>query len=93
MHLHAIPRLHGDVEDPRGGIRRILPGVGRRELPFKASRLCVLCGDDHRWHTQPEGESDDTDLTASDRDDAFRLLRLCRALRISPSRCAQLSPE
>jgi len=24
-HLHVIPRYAGDVEDPRGGIRRILP--------------------------------------------------------------------
>ncbi|SDO95898.1 Diadenosine tetraphosphate (Ap4A) hydrolase [Lentzea jiangxiensis] len=27
LHIHLIPRYEGDVEDPRGGIRQILPGV------------------------------------------------------------------
>ncbi|MEU1071885.1 MULTISPECIES: HIT domain-containing protein [unclassified Streptomyces] len=26
-HLHLIPRWHGDVDDPRGGIRHVLPGT------------------------------------------------------------------
>ncbi|MEV5835551.1 HIT domain-containing protein [Nocardia sp. NPDC052112] len=25
LHAHIIPRHHGDVADPRGGIRRIFP--------------------------------------------------------------------
>lgn len=25
VHVHLIPRYHGDVEDPRGGIRWIIP--------------------------------------------------------------------
>jgi diadenosine tetraphosphate (Ap4A) HIT family hydrolase len=25
-HLHLIPRAHGDVEDPRGGVRSVVPG-------------------------------------------------------------------
>jgi diadenosine tetraphosphate (Ap4A) HIT family hydrolase len=25
-HLHVIPRRHGDVHDPRGGIRWVVPG-------------------------------------------------------------------
>jgi diadenosine tetraphosphate (Ap4A) HIT family hydrolase len=29
LHLHIIPRYHGDVSDPRGGVRRILPGKAR----------------------------------------------------------------
>ena len=28
-HLHVIPRYRGDVEDPRGGIRWIIPGRAR----------------------------------------------------------------
>jgi len=28
-HLHVIPRYRGDVEDPRGGIRWIIPGKAR----------------------------------------------------------------
>jgi diadenosine tetraphosphate (Ap4A) HIT family hydrolase len=27
-HIHLIPRRHGDVENPRGGVRRIIPGKG-----------------------------------------------------------------
>ena len=27
-HIHLIPRREGDVEDPRGGIRHIIPGKG-----------------------------------------------------------------
>jgi diadenosine tetraphosphate (Ap4A) HIT family hydrolase len=25
LHIHLIPRYKGDVEDPRGGVRRVLP--------------------------------------------------------------------
>jgi len=27
-HLHLIPRRRGDVENPRGGVRHIIPGKG-----------------------------------------------------------------
>ncbi len=27
-HIHLIPRRKGDVEDPRGGIRHVIPGKG-----------------------------------------------------------------
>lgn len=26
-HIHLIPRHHGDVPDPRGGVRHVLPGT------------------------------------------------------------------
>jgi len=26
MHLHLIPRYEGDVPNPRGGIRHVIPG-------------------------------------------------------------------
>lgn len=29
LHLHIIPRYKGDVEDPHGGIRNIIPGKGK----------------------------------------------------------------
>jgi superfamily II DNA or RNA helicase/diadenosine tetraphosphate (Ap4A) HIT family hydrolase/HKD family nuclease len=28
LHIHVIPRYHGDMEDPRGGIRHVMPGRG-----------------------------------------------------------------
>jgi len=28
VHVHLIPRYGGDVEDPRGGIRHVIPGKG-----------------------------------------------------------------
>ena len=28
LQLHLIPRFHGDVPDPRGGIRHCIPGKG-----------------------------------------------------------------
>lgn len=28
-HIHVIPRRFGDVDDPRGGIRHIIPGKAR----------------------------------------------------------------
>ncbi|MBP7146522.1 MAG: HIT family protein [Acidobacteria bacterium] len=29
LHVHVIPRYRGDVEDPRGGVRHVIPGRGR----------------------------------------------------------------
>jgi diadenosine tetraphosphate (Ap4A) HIT family hydrolase len=28
LHLHVIPRYRGDMEDPRGGVRHVIPGKG-----------------------------------------------------------------
>ena len=33
LHLHVIPRYRGDVEDPRGGIRHVIPGKGNYLKP------------------------------------------------------------
>ncbi len=29
LHVHIIPRYKGDVENPRGGVRNIIPGKGK----------------------------------------------------------------
>jgi diadenosine tetraphosphate (Ap4A) HIT family hydrolase len=28
VHVHLIPRYDGDVEDPTGGVRNVIPGKG-----------------------------------------------------------------
>jgi diadenosine tetraphosphate (Ap4A) HIT family hydrolase len=28
-HIHLIPRINGDVQDPRGGVRNIIPSKAR----------------------------------------------------------------
>lgn len=28
LHVHVIPRYRGDVADPRGGVRHVIPGKG-----------------------------------------------------------------
>lgn len=33
FHVHVIPRYQGDVEDPRGGIRHVIPGRGNYLAP------------------------------------------------------------
>jgi diadenosine tetraphosphate (Ap4A) HIT family hydrolase len=35
-HIHVIPRREGDVDDPRGGIRWVLPDKARYWEPFWA---------------------------------------------------------
>jgi diadenosine tetraphosphate (Ap4A) HIT family hydrolase len=32
-HIHLIPRFSGDVTDPTGGVRNVIPGQGRYEAP------------------------------------------------------------
>ena len=29
LHVHVIPRISGDMEDPRGGVRYVVPGRAR----------------------------------------------------------------
>ena len=33
LHVHVIPRYRGDVDDPRGGIRHVIPGRGNYLAP------------------------------------------------------------
>ena len=33
LHVHVIPRYRGDVPDPRGGVRQVIPGQGSYPLP------------------------------------------------------------
>ncbi len=33
LHLHVIPRFDGDVDDPTGGVRGVIPGRGNYLKP------------------------------------------------------------
>ena len=33
LHIHVIPRYESDVEDPRGGVRHVIPAKGNYLLP------------------------------------------------------------
>jgi superfamily II DNA or RNA helicase/diadenosine tetraphosphate (Ap4A) HIT family hydrolase/HKD family nuclease len=33
LHVHVIPRYHGDVADPRGGVRHVIPALGNYLAP------------------------------------------------------------
>jgi diadenosine tetraphosphate (Ap4A) HIT family hydrolase len=33
LHVHLIPRYQGDVEDPTGGVRHVIPGRASTERP------------------------------------------------------------
>lgn len=39
LHLHVIPRRDGDVADPRGGVRHVIPGKGNYLLPRPSGEL------------------------------------------------------
>jgi len=40
LHVHVIPRFNGDMEDPRGGVRHVIPEKGNYLVP-KARRLAT----------------------------------------------------
>lgn len=37
LHVHVIPRYRGDVPDPRGGIRHVIPSKGNYLAPAPAA--------------------------------------------------------
>ena len=45
LHIHVIPRYHGDVPDPRGGVRHVIPGKGNYLLPA-AEPYALIDGQD-----------------------------------------------
>jgi superfamily II DNA or RNA helicase/diadenosine tetraphosphate (Ap4A) HIT family hydrolase len=51
FHLHVIPRYSGDVSDPRGGVRTVIPAKGNylksSELEAREQQLLVKGGEDH----------------------------------------------
>jgi len=50
LHVHVIPRYRGDIPDPRGGIRHVIPGRGNYLAQLgghaEAARYLVTGGDD-----------------------------------------------
>ncbi|MFO0588878.1 MAG: DEAD/DEAH box helicase family protein, partial [Polyangiaceae bacterium] len=53
LHVHVIPRFQGDVDDPRGGVRHVIPGKGNY-LSSGPTRLAVGGRDDPFFdHIEP----------------------------------------
>ncbi len=47
LHMHVIPRWHGDVPDPRGGVRHVIPNKGNYlTAPTDGADLCTGHPDD-----------------------------------------------
>ena len=49
VHIHVIPRYHGDMPDPRGGVRHVIPGkgnylVGESTTPASRPSLALSAG-------------------------------------------------
>ena len=71
FHLHVIPRYHGDMSDPRGGVRHVIPGKGN-----------YLAGD-YRHEPEPSDPAEMQRLVTGDNDPFLPHLRsyLDRAAR------------
>ncbi len=41
LHVHVIPRYRGDMPDPRGGVRHVIPGKGNYLLPATTPSVLV----------------------------------------------------
>lgn len=41
LHVHVIPRYSGDVVDPRGGVRHVIPGKGNYLKQQRSTAACV----------------------------------------------------
>ncbi len=72
FHLHVIPRYRGDVRDPRGGVRHVIPGKGFYQAGPRAAadrRVIVTGGDDpFREHlVEPLSQAIRADVAASPR--------------------------
>ncbi len=52
LHVHVIPRYEGDVPDPRGGVRHVIPGKGNYLARAAAPASATLAGG-----SAPEGST------------------------------------
>ncbi len=70
LHVHVIPRYRGDVRDPRGGVRHVIPGKGVHQAgprPVADRRVIVTGGDNpFREHlVEPLGQAIRADVAAA----------------------------
>src|SRR5690606_4149790 len=55
LHVHVIPRYRGDMEDPRGGVRHVIPGKGNylaskaKPSQLRSLHLSTCHPDDPVW--------------------------------------------
>jgi diadenosine tetraphosphate (Ap4A) HIT family hydrolase len=45
LHVHLIPRFDGDVPDPRGGVRHVIPSRGNWQVPTGRDNLVTGASD------------------------------------------------
>jgi superfamily II DNA or RNA helicase/diadenosine tetraphosphate (Ap4A) HIT family hydrolase len=77
LHVHVIPRYRGDVPDPRGGVRHIIPGKGH--YPFPPTRAAQVQDAAQAWKvgtSAPAGPTPAPRLVyGSEEDPLLRYLR------------------
>jgi len=52
-HIHLIPRRIGDVETPRGGVRRLIPGKGDYPIGMVSPAAAANCSGSQRKRARP----------------------------------------
>lgn len=53
LHVHVIPRFQGDVADPRGGVRHVIPGKGNYLVPQEKPLATGGAEDPFLRHVEP----------------------------------------
>ncbi len=89
LHVHLIPRYHGDMDDPRGGVRHVIPWKGNyKRAPV--TRLATGGDDPFQNHLLPLfHDADDIAIVAAFVQDTG-LLQLQRPIREASARGARV---
>ncbi len=89
LHVHLIPRYRGDMDDPRGGVRHVIPWKGNyKKTPV--TRLATGGDDPFQAHLGPLfSEADDIAIVAAFIQDTG-LLQLARPIREACARGARV---
>ncbi len=53
LHLHVIPRRHGDMQDPRGGVRHVIPSKGNYLVDGASPPVAEDASARQQWPLRP----------------------------------------